>query len=274
LTKRARSALAKPSTPPSPSLTRQSIKSLASPFRTRKSSNTNPVLALSNESAVKLTSIRKLDDNVDAFPSIRLTKSSRGQSLPDVSFYRSHSHGNHLDSPIIPAFLSSTANKTKNNDEEVFLTTDDPSAFVDSSMKSKVLRESYRRKANTKDRPSVQPKPLRSLSTSAATTHYPTRTFLAQPDHQTGAVNATSLDSVLDLTLQLEKNCTSDIDPLLLNGLTDEENQLNLMEKTTNHKETSYDYDRLQTNSSINSQTIEYVLTLKLCFFLSKIFSI
>lgn len=279
LTSRVKNALVKGSTPPSPSSTHQSTKKPASPFRTRKSSNTNPLLALSNEPAVKLTSIRKLDDDsrlssfssTHHFQSARLTKSSRGQSLPDVSFHRSHSltssNVNHLESPIIPKFLCSTTNQNENNDEDVFLTTEqdqvvDAATFGDSSTKSKVLRESYRRKANTKDRPSAPPKPLRSLSTSATTSsHYQTRSFIKQVDHQpTGSVNAASLESVLDLTLQLEKSCTNDLDPLLLNGLTDEENQLNAIEKATNQKLTSYDYDRIQTNSTINSQTIGFVV--------------
>ena len=217
---------------------RQSKKKSFPSFRTHTSRNIDPIVALSNEPFVKLTSIRKFDqDNSFSLnyrsQSSRLTKQSRGQSLPDVSLQRSNSmsssHVNQLDSPVIPKFLCSTTDKNEQEDE-VFLTTDqdqvvDASTFGDSSTKSKVLRESYRRKANTKDRRTTPPKPLRSLSTSAATYH-------PQPN------------------ISHTQNSTENIDPLLLDGLTDDENQLNSIEKTTEN-------DRIQTNSSINSQTIE-----------------
>jgi hypothetical protein len=101
---------------------------------------------------------------------------------------------------------------------------------------------------------------LRSLSTSSTNTQ--PRYFIIKTDNKSittndGPINY-PLDSVLNLTLQLEQTSTNDIDPLLLNGLTEEENQLNLMEKTKNDQSKNIEEnDRIQTNSSINSQTIE-----------------
>ncbi|CAF1240914.1 unnamed protein product [Rotaria sordida] len=141
---------------------------------------------------------------------------------------------------------------------DVFLTNDQDnivakSTFDDSSMKSKVLRASYRGKANAMDR-QIYKKPitLRSLSTSATynnTKQPSTKYFITNTDDKISTTITTtnrsvnySLDSVLNFTLELEKRSTddiqrrhtistNDIDPLLLNGLTEEENQLNLIGK-------------------------------------------
>ncbi len=276
-------------------IVRQSITKNFLPFRSRTPTNINPVVALSNEPFVKLTSYRKVDQNSTSdsnsnlfshrSQSSRLTKQASRLSLPDVPFQRSNSLStsniNHLDSPVIPKFLCSTSDK---NDDDVFLSNNedqivDPSTFGDSSTKSKVLRESYRRKANTEDRRRTKPTMLRSLSTSY---HTHPKYFITKTDDkpvvttENGPVNY-PLDSVLNLTLELEKTSnddiqhrhtisTNDIDPLLLNGLTDDENRVNLMEKINGHQSvneqtenSSSESDRIQKNSTINSQTIEYV---------------
>jgi hypothetical protein len=182
----------------------------------------------------------------------------------------------------MPKFLCSTSDK---NDDEVFLTTDQnqvipASTFDDSSLKSKVLRASYRGKANTMDRRLTRSTQSRSSSTSS--TNPQPKYFIIKTDEKPNTTDRPvnyPLNSVLNLTLQLEKTATDDIqrrhtistgdvDPLLLNGLTDHENTLNLMEKINAHdsalqstdqskQENSIESDRIQTNSSINSQTIE-----------------
>ncbi|CAF1648237.1 unnamed protein product, partial [Adineta ricciae] len=221
----------------------------------------------------------------------RLQKQPSRYSLPEVSFQRTDSAlAAQLDSPIIPQFLCTTPD---NKTDEVFLT-DDPekavaaSTFGDSSMKSKVLQASFRGKASTMDRRTAATTPLRSHSTS---TNPNKKNLNAQPKYFTTKLNDPSstngpanysLDSVLNLTLQLEQTATADyhrrhtistndVDPLLLNGLTDDENALNLMEKTNGqHSPSSADdhdqsskmeeNDRIQSNSLVNNQTMEYVV--------------
>ena len=293
-TPRLRSETSKIDPLQSSSIVRQSIIKLPS-FRRRTSSNLKPVIALTSEPFVQLTSFRKVDQtfpeefNTNYFnqrsQSSRLKKQSSRRSLPDVPFQRStslsNSHLNLLDSPVIPKFLCTTPDKT-NDDDEVFLATDqeqtvDPATFGDSSTKSKILRESYRRKANTEDRRGTRPGLRRSFSTS----HHPqpkyflTQTNTKPPTTTTTPTNeqaASPLESVLNLTLQLEKSSiddvqrrqtisTHDVNPLLLNGLTDDENHRNLMEKSNGHSSTASNDnkqdDRIQKHSSINSQTIE-----------------
>ena len=280
---------------PSSPIVRQSITKNILPFRSRTPTHTNPIVALSNESSVKLTSYRKVDSDLPSDSNLfshrsqssRLTKQASRLSLPDVPFQRSNSlstsNVNHLDSPVFPKFLCSTSDK---NDDEVFLSDDqnqvvDPSTFGDSSTKSKVLRESYRRKANTEERRETRPMILRSLSTSY---HTHPKYFITKTDDkpvvttENGPVNY-PLDSVLSLTLRLEKSSTDDIqrrhtisaedvDPLLLNGLTDDENQLHRMEKMNGElsvieqSDSPSESERIQTNSTINSQTIEYAASL------------
>ncbi len=262
-------------------IVRQSGKIFLS-FRSHTPTNINPIVALSNEPGIKLTSIRKFDQNntlessFGLFPnqsdfhinhrsnSSRLTKKGSSQSLPDVPFKRSHSlsinNVNHIDSPVIPKFLRSKLDKN-DNDDEVFVRDNQnqvvtSSTFSDSSTKN-VLRESFRYKANTIDRPKI----LRSFSTSS-THHAHPKYFITKTDNKTitttiDGLKTYPLNSVLDLTLQLEQVSTVNIDPLLLNGLTDDENQLNLIEKTKKLEEKKLESDRIQTNSSINSQTIE-----------------
>jgi hypothetical protein len=278
-------------------IVRQSLTKNFLPFRSRTPTGVIPVGALSTEPFVKLTSYRKVDQNSTSdntnsnvfshrSKSTRLTKQPSRLSLPDVPFQRSNSLSTstvgQLDSPVIPKFLCSTSDK---NDDDVFLSNDqgqmvDPSTFGDSSTKSKVLRESYRRKANTEDRRRTKSTMARSLSTSYQT--HP-KYFITTTDDKpvittaNGPVNY-PLDSVLNLTLQLEKTSaddiqrrhttsSADVDPLLLNGLTDDENHVNLMEKMNGHQPTNEqtenkqdsppESDRILTNSSINSQTIE-----------------
>ena len=192
----------------------------------------------------------------------------------------------------MPEFLSASSDVAN---DEVFSSPEQETAvaseFGDSSMKSKVLQASFRGKAGTMDRRQTSPS-SRSLSNSSASNiHHDkrplvnaTKYFTNQPDdHDTD--NATSerpencsLDSVLSLTLQLEQTSnanierrqtisTDDIDPLLLNGLTDDENMLNLMDKANEHASSVpndqerdkrvFSDDRIQHNSAINSQTIE-----------------
>jgi len=298
-TPRPKSHQAKTNNTSSTPIVRQSIKNFL-PFRSHTPTNINPILALSNEPFIKLTSFRKFDQNDSPQSSFslspnqsdlyvnhrsnssRLIKHGSRHSLPDVPFQRSHSlstsNVNLLDSPVLPKFLCSPSDK--NDDDEVFLTSDQDqvvatSTFDDSSIKSKVLRASYRGKANTMDRRITKPKTLRSLSTSS--TNIQPKYLITKTDDKitTNRPINYPLDSVLNLTLQLEQTSTIDIDPLLLNGLTDDENQLNLMENNNEHhssiiinneqsknleenkQENSLEYDRIQTNSSINSQTIE-----------------
>ncbi|CAF0862145.1 unnamed protein product [Rotaria sp. Silwood1] len=90
-----------------------------------------------------------------------------------------------------------------------------------------------------------KPTTLRSLSTSATHNNIKqpsTKYFITNTDDKIStAINRPmnySLDSVFNFTLELEQRSTddiqrrhtirtNDIDPLLLNSLTDEENQLN-----------------------------------------------
>jgi len=285
---------------------RQSGKNLLS-FRTQTPTNVNPIVAFSNDPSIQLTSYRKFDqDNTptlsssvtttttttttletnsspssslfpyqsdsDITTSTRLQKHPSRYSLPDVPFQRSHS----TSSTELPQFLCPTPdNKTDEQEKAVAAST-----FGDSSMKSKVLQASFRGKASTMDRRTAITTPLRSTTNN----NNNKRNLNSQPKYFTtktidtpsnGPVNC-SLDSVLNLTLQLEQSATADyqrrhtisthdIDPLLLNGLTDDENTLNLMEKTNGHHspmliDDNEENDRIQNNSSINNQTIEYVV--------------
>jgi len=309
-------------------IVRQSMKNFL-PFRNHSPIDLNPVLALSNEPFVKLTSIRKLDQDMTLpstilqsninpsfrlFPnqsdseinlrfsnrsnSSRLPKHGSCYSLPDVSLQRNDSisttHVNLIESPVIPKFLCLPSDQ---NEEEVFLTTDQDqvvaaSTFGDSSMKSKVLRASYRGKAHTMDRRINNSTPLRSLSTSTTnntikhSSNTQSKHFITKTDENTTnrQVNY-PIDSVLNVNLQLEQTSTTDIqrrhtistdtiNPLFLNGLTNDENELNSRENIDRHdssmhvsnnnndqsiilKENPSEYERLQNNSSINSQTIE-----------------
>ncbi|CAF3151214.1 unnamed protein product [Rotaria socialis] len=304
-------------------------------FRNHTQKNINSVVALSNEPFVKLTSIRKVDqDNVSSSPTLKShtspafglfpnqsdsginvsrderfdsscisTKTSH-QSLPNVSIQRSNSsissvNSNVIDSSIVPTFLCSTSDKV---DDDVFQTSDQnnivaASTFGDSSTKSKVLRASYRGKPHTMDRQTRISNAVRSSSTSSTTynkhsSNTQPKYFITKTDDKITATTPNqpvnyALDSVLSLTLELEQTATAnvqrrhtisahDINPLLLNGLTDDENQLNLIERanqqnssiivnneptnaTDNKQDISLEYDRLQ-NKSINSQTIEFVV--------------
>jgi hypothetical protein len=295
---------------------RQSGKNLLS-FRTQTPTNVNPIVAFSNDPSIQLTSYRKVDQdstptlsstdstNTSLFPyqsdsdithssnSSRLQKHPSRYSLPDVPLQRSNSaSAAKMNSPIIPQFLCTTSDKN----DDVFTTNEQEKAvaastFGDSSMKSKVLQASFRGKASTMDRRTTTPLRIQATTTASINNHK--RNLNTQPKYFTtktddkpsnGPVNH-SLDSVLNLTLQLEQTSTadyqrrhtistSDIDPLLLNGLTDHENTLNLMEKTNGHHspmitdgdqslemeekdDNSSEHDRIQTNSSINNQTIE-----------------
>ncbi|CAF1614264.1 unnamed protein product, partial [Rotaria magnacalcarata] len=312
-------------------------------FRNHTQKNINPVVALSNEPFVKLTSIRKVDqDNVSSSPTLKSNTSpafglfpnqsdsginlSRDErfdsscistktshhSLPNVSIQRSNSsistvNSNVIDSPIVPTFLCSASDKA---DDDVFQTSNQnnivaASTFGDSSMKSKVLRASYRGKPHTMDRQTRISNAVRSSSTPSTYNKHSSNTqlkyFITKTDDKITATTSNqpvnySLDSVLSLTLELEQTATAnfqrrhtisvhDINPLLLNGLTDDENQLNLIERanqlnliervnqqnssiivndestnaTDNKQDISLEYDRLQ-NKSINSQTIEFVV--------------
>jgi hypothetical protein len=280
---------------------RPSGKNLLS-FRTQTPTNVNPIVAFSHDPSIQLTSYRKFDQ--DSTPTLSssvittlennsspssslfpyqsdsdITNSSRLQkhpsrySLPDVPFQRSNS----TSTTELPQFLSPTPDKTDEQEKVVAAST-----FGDSSMKSKVLQASFRGKASTMDRRTAMVTPFRptmtpnnphkrNLNTQAK--YFTTKVN----DHPTdGPVNC-SLDSVLNLTLQLEQTATADyqrrhtistndVDPLLLNGLTDDENTLNLMEKTNGHHspmiidDQNEENDRIQKNSSMNNQTIEYVV--------------
>lgn len=97
-------------------------------FRKQTTKNVNPVVASSNDSPVRLTSFKKMTEN----------------SIPRRSFQRSNSSSQIEDLPVdlspIPSFLRSPS--TEKIDDEVF----------DTSLKSKVLQNSFRGKQNTKER--------------------------------------------------------------------------------------------------------------------------
>jgi hypothetical protein len=243
------------------------------------------------------------DINHNRSNSSRFFRRTSRHSLPDVPLQRSTSvsttNVNLVESPVIPKFLCSPSDK---HDDEVFITNEQDqvvatSTLSDSSTKSKVLQASFRGKAGTMDRRTAGP--LRSSSTSSTSSittninnkHFSNiqpKYFQTKTDQNEATPNRPvnrTLDSVLNLTLQLEQTSTAeverrqsistdDIDPLLLNGLTDDENTLHLTEKTNgehspmfiiddnNHQtipteENSSENDRIQNNSSINSKTIE-----------------
>ncbi|CAF2818752.1 unnamed protein product [Rotaria sp. Silwood2] len=237
--------------------------------------------------------------------SLRLHKHASRYSLPDVPLQRSHSTSttSKIDESIVPQFLCTTPDKNddvfKTNEQEKVVAA---STFGDSSMKSKVLQVSFRGKASTMDRrtaattTSVTPFRSKSTSTATSTNNNNKRNFNVQPKYFTTKPNDTindkttngpincSLDSVLNLTLQLEQTATADyqrrhtisthdIDPLLLNGLTDDENKIHLIEKMNGHQSSmiidenqtikediSTELDRIQTNTSMNNQEMEYVI--------------
>ncbi|CAF1327656.1 unnamed protein product [Rotaria sordida] len=247
------------------------------------------------------------DSNItNSSHSLRLHKHASRYSLPDVPLQRSHSTSTSttkIDLAIVPQFLCTTPDK---NDDDVFIKNEQEkvvaaSTFGDSSMKSKVLQASFRGKTNTMDRriASTNVTPFRSKltsSTTISTNNTNKRNYNIQPKYFTTKINDNindktingpincSLDSVLNLTLQLEQTATADyqrrhtistheIDPLLLNGLTDDENKLHLIEKMngnsssmiidenqTTKDEISSELDRIQTNSSTNNQEMEYVM--------------
>lgn len=281
-------------------IVRPSLKSFLS-FRNHSRPNINPVVALSNEPFVKLTSIRKVDQenpslhknsSLSFFPnqsnsSVNLSNSASStrvatrHSLPNVPFQRSNSASaasdTLLESKINPELLCTSFDS---RDEDVFLKTNPDeveaaSTFNDSSMKSKVLRASYHGKTNTMERrmnnPSTQ---ARSLSTSSAIHHNNSK---QSPKSQEKKADG-PLDSVLNLTLQLEQAATADIQrrhtistdnpidqdkqvkttnqlqttiPVVVNR--QEEKSKDLKEKQQSLKES----DRIQNNASINSHTLE-----------------
>ncbi|UJR28838.1 hypothetical protein I4U23_010062 [Adineta vaga] len=279
-------------------IVRSSLKNSFLSFRNPTRSNINPVLALSNEPFVKLTSVRKVNQDKSSivqsnttsslglFPnqsnsninlsysqqlnSPKLTKQVSRHSLPNVPLHRCNSattaNESLLESTVIPEFL-----RTSIDNEDVFLTTDPDevaaaSTFGDSSMKSKVLRASYHGKTNTMDRRMNNSPQKRALSTSSAMHHdnnrkSPTKTYENKTDQP---VNR-PLDSVLNLTLQLEQAATAEIQrrhTISTDGLIDDQKQWNAMENLNAQQITtsSKEIDRIQTNSSINSHTIENVV--------------
>jgi hypothetical protein len=293
-TSKPSSALANDSTP----RLRQSGKNLLS-FRTQTPTNVNPIVAFSHDPSIQLTSFRKVDQDStptlsssvtttlesnsspssSLFPyqsdsdithSARLQKHPSRYSLPDVPSQRNNS----ALTNELPQFLSPTPEKNDEQEKAVAAST-----FGDSSMKSKVLQASFRGKASTMDRRTAITTPFRPT-----TNIHTKRNLNPQPKYFTtktnenpsdGPVNC-SLDSVLNLTLQLEQTATADyqrrhtistndVDPLLLNGLTDDENTLNLIEKTNGYHspmiiDDNEENDRIQNHVSLNNQTIEYVV--------------
>ncbi|CAF3733453.1 unnamed protein product [Rotaria magnacalcarata] len=268
------------------------------PTTTTSSSTTTASTALENDvnSSSSLFPYQSDSDITNSSHSLRLQKHASRYSLPDVPFQRSNSTATtKTDLLVVPQFLSATPDKT----DDVFINEQEKvvaaSTFGDSSMKSKVLQASFRGKTNTMDRrtAATTPTPFRSQSTSTTNNK---RNFNIHPKYFTtkandmstdkttnGPVNC-SLDSVLNLTLQLEQTATADyqrrhtistheIDPLLLNGLTDDENKLHLIEKTNGHYSAmitdenhtikdavSSELDRIETNSVMNNQETESVM--------------
>ena len=220
------------------------------------SSSTRQILENNPNSSSNLFPYQSDSDITNSSHLLRLEKHPSRYSLPDVSLQRSHNTSlTKIDTPVVVQFLSTTANKTDhistgNNEQDKVVAA---STFGDSSMRSKVLQASFRGKTSTMDRRTA------TISTVSFRSQVPTNTkkrnlndqpkyFITKTDDKTidGPVNC-SLNSVLNLTLQLEQSAiadyerrhtiaTNEIDPLLLNGLTDDENQLNLLEKTNGHQ--------------------------------------
>lgn len=262
-------------------------------FRKFDQDQTPRAVENSSSPAVSLFPCPSDSEIISSANSSRFHKHASRYSLPEAPFQRSQSATSAptVDSPIIPEFLCPSPEKL----DDVFIANDQEklvaaSTFGDSSMKSKVLQASFRGKASTMDRRTAATTPFRSQSTSVgeatkkAHTGYTSRPTNTQPRYfvtksnnppSNGPVKC-SLDSVLNLTLQFEQTSTADyqrrhtisvndIDPLLLNGLTDDENQLNHGEKSNGHhlakieekQEASPEYDRIQNQSSVNGQTIQ-----------------
>ncbi|CAF3400717.1 unnamed protein product [Rotaria socialis] len=269
------------------------------PTTTSSSSTTTANTALENDvnSSSSLFPYQSDSDITNSSHSLRLQKHASRYSLPDVPFQRRNSitTTTKTDLVVVPQFLSATTDKT----DDVFINEQEKvvaaSTFGDSSMKSKVLQASFRGKTNTMDRrtAATTTTPFRSQSTSTTNNkrnfnihpkYFTTKASDISTDKTTnGPVNC-SLDSVLNLTLQLEQTATADyqrrhtistheIDPLLLNGLTDDENQLHLIEKMNGHypatiidenhsikDAVSSELDRIETNSVMNNQETESVM--------------
>ena len=247
-------------------------------------------------------------DIINSSTSTRLSKQASRHSLPDVPYSRSHGAAvPMMDSPIIPEFLCGTPDRSDDvfsaNEQEKVVAA---STFGDSSMKSKVLQASFRGKASTMDRrTAAATTPLRSQSTSSSSADANATakhtTYKRQPQTQpryfvtktndnannqsgNGPVNC-SLDSVLNLTLQLEQSATADyqrrhtlspddVDPVLLNGFTNEENALHRSEKTNGHhsplasdnhqlsvieerQEGASEHERIRNHATRNSPSME-----------------
>ena len=265
----------KTTTPLSTPKVRQSGKNLL-PFRNQ----TPTIVAFNNDPSIQLTSYRKFNEennenktsdnnpadttlhpyqsDSDITNSSRLQKHPSRYSLPDVPSQRVNS--NSSSNNELPQFLCPTPEKPDEQEKLVAAST-----FVDSSMKSKVLQASFRGKAGTMDRRTTPIRPTTNRNSVKRNLPTQPKYFTTKSNEITvdGPRNC-SLDSVLNLTLQLEQTATADyhrrhtispddVDPLLLNGLTDEENQRNQME----HDEP----DRIQNSSTAaNHQTIEYIV--------------
>lgn len=268
----------KDATPLSTPKLRQSGKNLLS-FRNQ----TPTIVAFSNDPSIQLTSYRKFDEenqtpetnptdatlhpyqsDSDITHLSRLQKHPSRYSLPDVPSQRVNTNSPSNDE--VPQFLCPTPEKSDEQDKLVAAST-----FGDSSMKSKVLQASFRGKAGTMDRRITPIRPTTNKNSIK-------RNLQTQPKYFTTKLNEItndgprncSLDSVLNLTLQLEQTATADyhrrhtistqdVNPLLLNGLTDEENQRNRMEHTNGHTNNE-ENDRIQNLSTTNNQTIEYIV--------------
>lgn len=260
---------------------RQSGKTLLS-FRNPTPTNVNRIVALNSDPSVQLTSFRK----VDPTNSPRLSSSRRGkltieeEEEEDPKSNNTPSTGlvpHQSDSDLIQNLHGSRLTKqasrhslpegplerseifSPNSDEDLFLSNEHDkvmaaSTFGDSSMKSKVLQASFRGKTSTMDRRNGPITPNRSQSKSNGTRQVITTTSTATTNN--GPINC-SLDSVLNLTLQFEQQLAADyqrrqtlavdsIDPMVLNGLTHEENEI--------HAEES---DRIQTISPLETKMME-----------------
>lgn len=233
--------------------------------------------------------------------SLRFWKRLSSHSLPDVDKQqrRGSLQSEQTSNPSTPIQFFAG----EKPDEDVFVNSENEnsSGFADSSVKSKVLQASFRGKVGTMERRTVT-KSSRTCSNSSSlnnsqekrsrTNSYQSltsKTMFPEQQKTHTETGLTSLDSVLQLTLQLEETATANIiqgnsispegiDPLFLNGLTDRENQLNFIEnlqddslnsitgqvatkdlvsKSNEEEKNSPETDRIQHNAIINSQTIE-----------------
>jgi hypothetical protein len=197
-------------------------------------------------------------------------KQMNRQSLPNVAFRRANSLST----------IDVTLRSSENVAETATSNTTD-GTFDDSSMKSKVLQASFRGKTSTMDRRTASLS-SRSPSSSSTNNGHPTDKSMST------TMTTCAFDSVFDVSSaghdtsptegsQRTNVSIDDIHPLMFNDRTNDGHTSNTSEQVVHDQQTStghteqqratevsddkekiaLDYDRIQPNSNINSQTIE-----------------